>query len=203
MKNRTPVSIFPFLSVLLSTMGVLAFLAVTFLLLSGTDPSLQKSAEELEVRWVGAPEHVRPLLVECREREIIFHGWKGGPVLRFNKGALHAELMIVRELLAVGMRELGPNPTDSRRWFYFKTAIPAEPRLRDTFTRLIHEIEIDNLTGSGRREQVERYPILLIYPGGLESYDLAARLLEMTTRLATGLEPMLPGWEVPYRNLDS
>lgn len=32
MRNRTPISIFPFLSVLLSTLGVLSFLAVTFLM---------------------------------------------------------------------------------------------------------------------------------------------------------------------------
>jgi hypothetical protein len=30
-------------------------------------------------------------------------------------------------------------------------------------------------------------------------YDLASYLVETTTRLPMGLEPMLKGWELPYR----
>jgi hypothetical protein len=59
-------------------------------------------------------------------------------------------------------------------------------------------VEIDNLSGQSQRKQVERYPILLVYPDGIATYDLAAYLVETTTRLSVGLEPMLKGWQLPY-----
>ena len=201
MKNRTPISLFPFLSVLLSTMGVLSFLAVTLVLFSGSDTPLARPKQPVEVRWVGAPPHVRPLLVECRRGSVLIHDGPGGA--RFDRPALEREVAIVKELLAAASGELGPTPSETQRWFYFKTTLPQDPRLAASFTLWMHDLEIDNLTGKNRARLVERYPILLIYPDGVDTYDLASYLLEMTTRLAIGLEPMLPGWELPYQNLGS
>ena len=84
----------------------------------------------------------------------------------------------------------------------FQTRV-CENRLNNSFTRLAYDIEQENTAGESRRLLVERYPILLIYPDGLESYELASYLLETTTRLSTGLEPMLKGWDFPYSGLRS
>ena len=201
MKNRTPISIFPFLSVLLSTMGVLSFLAVTFVLFSGTDAPRTKPEKQVKVSWVGAPPHVRPLLVEFRGNTVLIHDRPGGR--SFARAALEREVAVVKELMATSESDLGLTPSETQRWFFFKTTVPQEPRLAASFTRMMHDLEIENLTGQNRAQQVERYPILLIYPDGVETYDLASYLLEMTTRLATGLEPMLPGWDLPYQKLGS
>lgn len=203
MKNRTPISIFPFLSVLLSTMGVLSFLAVTFLLFNQTEPAVQRPEKKIEVRWVGAPPRVRPILIECRKGVIIIHSPSGRGPVSFSRAALEQEVDVVKDLMARAGAELGPAPTETQLWVLFKREIPYEPRLANSFTRLVHELERENNAGENRRLQVERYPILLIYPDGLESYELASYLLETTTRLSTGLEPMLKGWDFPYADLRS
>ena len=84
-----------------------------------------------------------------------------------------------------------------------KSAIQNEPRLNGSFTRLMHDVELDNLSGGARRALRERYPILLVYSPGVGTYQLASYLLESTTRLAIGLEPMLPGWALPYADFTS
>lgn len=203
MKNKTPISIFPFLSVLLSTMGVLSFLAVTFLLFNETEPAVRRPEKKIEIRWTGAPPHVRPLLVECRRGSVIFHNGAGKTVVTFTKAALQREVRVVKELIQAGTGELGPAPTESQLWVMFKTVLPHETRLLGSFTRMVHDLEIDNLTGKNRSLRIERYPILLVYPDGLESYELVSYLLETTTRLATGLEPMQKGWDFPYADLRS
>ena len=203
MKNRTPISIFPFLSVLLSTMGVLSFLAVTFLLFNQTEPAVQRAEKKIEVRWNGAPPHVRPILVECRKEVIVIHSGSTKGRLTFSRATLEKEVGIVKELMARAGGELGPAPTESQLWVLFKREIPYESRLTDSFTRLVHQIEMENNAGENRRIQVERYPILLVYPDGLKSYELASFLVETTTRLSTGLEPMLKGWDFPYADLRS
>jgi hypothetical protein len=198
MRNRTPVSIFPFLSVLLSTMGVLSFLAVTFLMFSRTDSAPARPAQPVQVQWVGAPPHVRPVLVECRADVLLLHPAGGGPVRRFERAALERESALVQQMVKDGYGQLGPVPSRTQMWFYLKTAIQNERRLLGTFTRAMHDVEIDNLSGQAQKAQVERYPILLVYPDGIAVYDLASYLVETTTRLSVGLEPMLKGWELPY-----
>lgn len=203
MKNRTPVSLFPFLSVLLSTMGVLSFLAVTFLLFSRADIAPEQPPVPVHVQWVGAPAYVRPLLVECRSDRIVFHPRDGAPTRGFTRASLQRELGIVRELQDTAQAQLGQMPSRTQLWLYFKALIPHEQRLQGSFTKLMHEIEIDNLSGRSRRAQAQRYPILLIYPDGIDTYELASYLVETTTRLALGLEPMLHGWALPYSNQSS
>jgi hypothetical protein len=198
MRNRTPISIFPFLSVLLSTLGVLSFLAVTFLMFSRSAAQPERPAQPVQVQWVGAPPHVRPLLVECRADALIVHGGPDGAVQRFERAALERESKLVQSMVQAGYGQLGPAPSRTQMWFYLKSAIQNERRLLGSFTRAVHDVEIDNLSGLSQREQVERYPILLVYPDGIETYELGAYLLETTTRLALGLEPMQKGWKLPY-----
>ena len=73
MKRRVSITIFPFLSVLLCTMGILSFLSVTFLLISRADPVPAAAAKPVEVRWTGAPDYVRALRVECLAGEARLH----------------------------------------------------------------------------------------------------------------------------------
>lgn len=199
MRNRTPVSIFPFLSVLLSTLGVLSFLAVTFLLFSRAEPDPQPASRPVQVQWVGAPPHVRPLLVESHREELVVHLGKGKGERRFTQRDLERETTLVRALVDAGYGELGPVPSRAQLWFYLKAAIQNDRRLKGSFTRLLHDLELDNLSGQSQREQVERYPILLVYPDGIGTYEMASYLLETTTRLSVGLEPMLDGWALPYQ----
>ena len=199
MRNRTPISIFPFISVLLSTLGVLSFLAVTFIMFSRTDALPQKPAEPVQVQWVGAPPHVKPILVECREDALVLHLPGGTPPRRFERTALERESALVQQMVQDGYGQLGPAPSRTQMWFYLKTAIQNERRLLGSFTRAMHDVEIDNLSGQAQKAQEERYPILLVYPSGIGTYDLASYLVETTTRLSIGLEPMLDGWQLPYR----
>ena len=202
MRSRTPVSLFPFLSVLLSTMGVLAFLAITFLLFANMQTASKPEPETpLEVRWVGAPPYVRPLLAEVRAGTVLLHDKPGGLPRAFPREALSREVSVVKELMESATGTLGPTPNRTQLWVYLKGAIPAERRLNDSLTTALHWVEMDNMTGRGRKERIERYPILLVYPDGVETYELAAYLVEMTTRLSMGVEPMLTEWRLPYVNL--
>jgi len=203
MRNRTPISIFPFLSVLLSTMGVLAFLAVTFLLFSRQEAVPEARSEPVEVRWVGAPPHVRPLLVECRENAVVLHSRAGGAGQTFTLAELEREVEVVRALLNEAGRRFGGPPSNTEQWLFFKESIPIEGRLKGSLTRRMHDLEIDNLTGKNREARIERYPILLIYPDGIPAYELAAFLIETTSRLSIGLEPMQKGWGLPYQEKTS
>ncbi len=199
MKSRTPVSLFPFLSVLLSTMGVLSFLAVTFLMLSRQQEASERKIEPVEVRWVGAPAHVRPMLVECASDGVRVHYRQGGPPRMFTSESLDLESEVVKNMLEQGSSRFGELPSESRIWLYFKETIPREQRLVGTLTRLMHDVEIDNLIGRGKRTETARYPIFLVYPDGIDAYELVSYLVESTTRLSVGVEPMLKGWSLPYQ----
>ena len=97
MRQRIAVSLFPFLSVLLGTMGVVSFLAVTFLLFSESEQLPAQQQRLTDVRWVGAPEHVRPLLVECRPEGALVHFVDGRPE-RFELARLRSEVQRVKAL---------------------------------------------------------------------------------------------------------
>lgn len=62
---RPTVPLFPFLSVLLSTMGVLAFLSISFLILSRYTPETPEQKKRVEFEWIGAPEYVEPVYIKC------------------------------------------------------------------------------------------------------------------------------------------
>ena len=68
MRRRAPnlsVPLFPFLSVLLSTMGVLAFLSISFLVISRFTPHEIVQQRQIEFEWIGAPEYVEPIYIKC------------------------------------------------------------------------------------------------------------------------------------------
>ena len=199
MRSRTPVTLFPFLSVLISTMGVLSFLAVTFLMFVRQDQLPPEPAKPVEVSWVGAPEHVRPLLVECRPDGVMFHARLGGISHFFPLRALEEEVAIVKQLESRGMEQLGTTPDSYRFWLYMKNAIQRDERLVESLTVEFNELELYNLSREGRRRMEQKYPILLIFPKGIKAYQLASFLVETTTRLSVGLEPMLDGWSLPYK----
>src|SRR5574341_2272350 len=99
MRQRAAISLFPFLSVLICTMGVLSFLAVMFLLSSSSAGGGVPAPEQpVEVGWIGAPPHVRPLLVECRRDGALLHGGGEEPPRFFGRQALARESAAVRAL---------------------------------------------------------------------------------------------------------
>jgi hypothetical protein len=198
MRSRHGVTLFPFLSVLVSTMGVLSFLAVTFLLFVRQEQTPREPAKPVEVQWVGAPEHVRPLLVECKPDGVVFHRRYGGVRRFFSKRDLEREVRIIKELELRSRTRLGAAPDSYRFWLFMKNAIQDEGRLMRSFTVAMHELELQNLSGEGRRRFRQFYPIMLVYPDGVPTYELATFLVETTTRLAVGLEPMLEDWSLPY-----
>ena len=59
------VTLFPFLSVLLSTMGVLAFLSISFLLVIPENADDPAKPRNFQFEWVGAPGYVSPIFFRC------------------------------------------------------------------------------------------------------------------------------------------
>ncbi|MBF0279532.1 MAG: hypothetical protein HQM13_17165 [SAR324 cluster bacterium] len=71
-RQQAAVSLFPFLSVLLCIMGVLAFMSVSFLLMN--QPQLPASEPEIvEFEWVGAPAFVKPVFIRCLKDQIVYY----------------------------------------------------------------------------------------------------------------------------------
>tara|TARA_B100000945_G_scaffold274758_2_gene238331 strand:+ start:1499 stop:2029 length:531 start_codon:yes stop_codon:yes gene_type:complete len=63
--NVPRVTLFPFLSVLLSTMGVLAFLSISFLLVIPENAEDPARIRNFQFEWVGAPGYVSPIYIKC------------------------------------------------------------------------------------------------------------------------------------------
>ena len=189
----------PFLSVLISMMGVLSFIAVTFLMFVRQEQIPVEPAKSVDVSWVGAPEHVRPLLVECKSDGVLFHSRTGVVSQFYPLRALEDEVAIVKQLRQQGLAQLGVTPDSYRFWLYMKEAIRRDERLNRTLTAEFNDLEILNLSGEQRRKVIQKYPILLVFPDGLRAYQLVSFLVETTTRLSVGIEPMLEGWSLPYQ----
>ena len=64
-KSIPQVTLFPFLSVLLSTMGVLAFLSISFLLVIPENADDLPKPRNFQFEWVGAPGYVSPIFIRC------------------------------------------------------------------------------------------------------------------------------------------
>ena len=67
------VTLFPFLSVLLSTMGVLAFLSISFLLVVPQDADSLSTPKRIKFEWVGAPGYIKPIFVRCYADRIEYY----------------------------------------------------------------------------------------------------------------------------------
>ena len=59
------VTLFPFLSVLLSTMGILAFLSISFLLVIPENVDDPANPRNFQFEWVCAPGYVSPVFFRC------------------------------------------------------------------------------------------------------------------------------------------
>lgn len=199
MRERTGVTLFPFLSVLLCTMGILAFLAVTFLLISRVEVDVAPAEEPVEVRWVGAPEYVRPLLVECRAERVRVHDPAYREPRVFTLGELQDEARVVRDIEFAGLAELG-GMDRQRQLRFVKSRIRSDGSLRGSLTRALDRVETDNQQRQQMGGEEAHYPVLLVYRDGIESYEIVSYLVETTTRLSMGLEPMLKDWTIPYRS---
>ncbi len=191
-------SLFPFLSVQLGTMGVLSFLATLLALLQ--TPGVTPAKIETELKLVGAPNYVRPLLLECRNNGIWLHEKNGNPTRKFSLPNLQKEAQQLEILTEQVLQTLPTNASREQVWFALKHLIPQQPNLKNSFISWLHEVETSNLSGEAHSLRIQRYPILLIHTDGLESYEIASQLIEQSSRLAIGLEPFLPGWELPSAN---
>ena len=67
------VTLFPFLSVLLSTMGVLAFLSISFLLVFPKDADSTSTSKTIKFEWFGAPEYVKPIFIRCYSDRVVYY----------------------------------------------------------------------------------------------------------------------------------
>ena len=67
------VTLFPFLSVLLSTMGILAFLSISFLLVVPQDADSPAIPKRIQFEWVGAPGYVRPIYIRCYGNRVEYY----------------------------------------------------------------------------------------------------------------------------------
>ena len=67
------VTLFPFLSVLLSTMGILAFLSISFLLVVPQDADSLSTPKRIKFEWVGAPGYVKPIFIRCYADRIEYY----------------------------------------------------------------------------------------------------------------------------------
>jgi hypothetical protein len=199
-KKRVTITIFPFLSVLLCTMGLLSLLSILFLLLGRAGPSAAPAPAPpaSEVRWTGAPEYVRPLLVECLPGEARLHLPGSGRTLSFARAKLRAEAGRLRELELRSLEQLGPTVERIALQRHLKNTIRGDNAWTGSLTRAFDQVEQDNWKGRRANEAAAYHPVLLIYPDGVDTYDLVSYLLETTSRLAVGLEPMLKGWVMPY-----
>ena len=73
--QRTNVSLFPFLSVLLCTMGVLAFLSISFLLVVPHQKFFISKPKQIKFEWTGAPSYVKPIFFRCYNNRIEYYNF--------------------------------------------------------------------------------------------------------------------------------
>ena len=67
------VTLFPFLSVLLSAMGILAFLSISFLLVVPQDADSPAIPKRIQFEWVGAPGYVKPIFIRCYGNRVEYY----------------------------------------------------------------------------------------------------------------------------------
>jgi len=195
MLSRSALFFFPLLSILVGTIGVVAFVAGTLAVLGGGGGRAERGVS-VRVEWEGAPPYARPVLLECRPDGVMMHEGDERPPRFFSLERLARESAVVRDLHDRGTARAGGVLTQDQEWLFFKAVIERDPRLKDSLTLALHRIEMANLKREGRARRDEQYPILLVAADGLDNYDLATFLMESTSRLPVWVEPMLAGWRV-------
>ena len=73
--QNTNVTLFPFLSVLICTMGTLAFIAITFLLIFPQNSRFTNKSKQIKFEWLGAPVHVKPIFFRCYKNRIEYYNF--------------------------------------------------------------------------------------------------------------------------------
>ncbi len=71
--QTTNVTLFPFLSVLLCTMGILAFLSISFLLVVPYHNDYISKSKQIKFEWIGAPAYVKPIYFYCYKNRIEYY----------------------------------------------------------------------------------------------------------------------------------
>ena len=73
--QTTNVTLFPFLSVLICTMGILAFISITFLLIFPKNNVFTNQSKQIKFEWLGAPADVKPIFFRCYENRIEYYNF--------------------------------------------------------------------------------------------------------------------------------
>ena len=167
--NVQIITLFPFLSVLLSTMGVLAFLSISFLLVIPENADNPSKPRNFKFEWVGAPGYVSPIFISCFKVRVEY----------FNLFENRNHTISLDELL--DQLEL------------------------ETPNLLSYLVQLASLNKSIKKKfgNTEYYPLILVYPDGVLTTELLLVVIDQIEGLNYGLEPMLPHWNVPYRQLES
>jgi hypothetical protein len=198
MSPRSTLTLFPLLSVMVSAMGTLAFLAIVLAMVQGHAERVRAGEVPVQIALEGAPPKGVPVPLECRLDGITFRQ-EGRPARFFPTDRLRREVAIVRDLHDRGAGQAGAALSRDQEWLFFKAVIERDVRLKDSLTLALHLIEISNLKGDAKQRTAEHYPVLLVYPDGVATYDLASYLMAATTRLPVEAEPMQSNWAVTER----
>ena len=163
------VTLFPFLSVLLSAMGILAFLSISFLLVVPQDADSLAIPKRVQFEWVGAPGYVKPIFIRCYGNRVEYYN------------------MFQNQDFSLSLDELMDQLQGE------------SPELLSYLVQLFQlNVKIKKQFG-----KTEYYPLLLVYPDGVLTSELLMVVIDKIGGLKYGLEPMLPNWVVPYRELNS
>ena len=162
MKKTSPISLFPFVSVLLCMIGALALITVA-MPISEQKQKAVKPKQNVKFQWIGAPEYVRPFLIRCFEDSIVFDHILFGTTQK----------MTLKELLN-------------------------ELQTPSYFSKYLRQIQMQNLAFQKKENDLEYYPMLLVYPNSAKTVEVLEWFLEKSGIQNIGLEPMLKEWKVPY-----
>jgi hypothetical protein len=195
MKLRSPLTLFPMLSIMVAAAGTLAFIAMTLALLQGRQEHEALTGIPVRVAFVGAPSKAAAVSAECRAEGVTLHV-PNAPARFFPLDRVRREAAIVRDLHERSANQAGGALTRDQEWLFFKAVIERDTRLKGTLTLALHQIEMGNLKGDPGAARLKTLPVLLVSTDGLPSYELVSYLLESTSRMPVETEPLLPGWAV-------
>jgi hypothetical protein len=193
MSPRSTLTLFPLLSIMVAAMGTQAFLAMVLVMQQGHEEHAKAGEVLVHIALDHAPPKAIPLAIECRAEGVLLHE-QAGPPRFFSSERLRREVMVVKDLRERGAGQAGASLTRDQEWLFFKAVIERDPRLKDTLTLALHLIEMSNLKGSPKARPNEFYPVLLVYPDGVDAYELTSFLMELTSRLPVEAEPMSTNW---------
>ena len=71
----TKLTLFPFISVLICTMGILAFISITFLLIFPQNLVSTSKSKQIKLEWLGAPANVKPIFFRCYKKRIEYYNF--------------------------------------------------------------------------------------------------------------------------------